>query len=116
MSANAFAPQSQTSTQTANVSGSLPTPIQLPNALSTALICDTVLIWNSTSTVVFLGWGATSALATANAVIPTVGTSQQTIPLPGNTVQTFRMPAGSFVCGITAAGTSAVYFLTGDGV
>jgi len=66
--------------------------------------------------IAYLAWGPTSAQATANAVVPTSGTSQFVVPLPisSGLVPLLQFPAGTFFTVVSAAGTPAVVIVPGN--
>ena len=90
---------------------SAPTPIQ---AVSTTLGGNQYRIINSGSVTVFLGYGDTSAGATANtAVVTTTGKS---IPLLAGTDEILSFVPNAYFTGITSTSTAAVYIVPGDGM
>ena len=116
MSANAFLPMGKTVAHTGTVSGSLPTPVQVPTTSGSGMAAETFVFWNSGANPCWLAYAQASADATANAVVPVTGTSQQVIALPPASVQSFRIPGNPFFCGITTVGTSVIYITPGEGV
>jgi hypothetical protein len=111
MSTNAFTPMGNTVTFTANVSGSVPTPVQ---ALSTTLGGNQYRILNAGSNTVFLGIGNTSANATANAVV--ISSTGQSYPLLPGTDEILTFAPNWYFTGITSSGTSQIYITPGDGL
>lgn len=107
----AFQPDGNTITFTANTSGNLPSPVQATGCV-TGQICQ-YLITNIGLNNVCLGFG-TSANATANAVVPT-GTSTFCTWILANTQIIITTGVGSFWTGITSSGTSIVYVQSGKG-
>jgi hypothetical protein len=90
---------------------SAPTPIQ---AVSTTLGGNQYRIINSGSVTVFLGYGNTSAGATANtAIITTTGTS---MPLLPGTDEVLSFVPNAYFTGITATSNATVYVTPGDGM
>jgi hypothetical protein len=111
MNPNAFLPNGNTVTFTANVSGSVPTPVQ---AVSNGLSSNQYRILNAGSVTVFLGSGTSSANATSNAVVVTsTGTS---VPLLPGTDEIMSFAPSAYFTGITASGTAVVYITPGDGI
>jgi hypothetical protein len=109
MSINAFNPQGNTVTFTANIAA--PAAVQ---ANAAGLGCNQYLIVNVGSNTVFLGSGNTATAAnTAAAVVTTTGPA--TVLAPGST-QVLTFQPNCFFTGITAAGTAAVYIQPGDGL
>ena len=104
----AFTPMGATVSFTA--AASPPSPVQ---ASSTTIGGTQYRVFNSGSVPVFMGFGATSAAATAMA---TTAVSGATIVLMPNSVEVFTMNANQYFTGATASGTSAVYILAGDGL
>ena len=111
MGIQAFTPMGNTATFTANVSGSVPTPVQ---ALSTTLGGNQYRILNAGTNTVFLGIGPNAAGATANAVV--VSTTQSSYPLLPGTDEILTFAPNWYFTGITSSGTSAVYVTPGDGL
>ena len=111
MGINAFTPLGNTAVFTANVSGSVPTPVQ---ALSNTLGGNQYRILNAGLNTVFLGIGPTSAGATANAVVAT--TSQNSYPLLPGTDEVLTFAPNWYFTGITSSGISTVYITPGDGI
>ena len=111
MSTNAFTPLGNTVTFTANVAGSVPTPVQ---ALSTTLGGNQYRIINAGTVTVFLGLGTTSANATSNAVVVT--STQNSYPLLAGTDEILTFVPNAYFTGITSSGTATVYITPGDGL
>jgi len=111
MSTNAFTPLGNTVVFTANVSGSVPTPVQ---AVSTTLGGNQYRILNAGLNTVFLGIGPNAAGATANAVV--ASTSQSCYPLLPGTDEILTFAPNWYFTGITASSTSVVYITPGDGL
>jgi hypothetical protein len=72
-------------------------------------------IVNASVNTVFLGFGATAAIAQANAVEPIAGTSTQTVVLLSGAIEILRFGRNSFFSGI-ASGASTVYIVPGEGI
>jgi len=109
----AFTPTGNTVTFTANVSGSVPTPVQVPTA--GGLGSNQYRIVNTSSNItVFLGVSTTSSGATTNAVV--VSTTAPSIPVFAASVEVLTLPPNAYFTGITASGTAAVYITPGDGL
>ena len=111
MGINAFTPLGNTVVFTANISGSVPTPVQ---AVSNTLGGNQYRILNAGLNTVFLGIGPNSAGATANAVVAT--TSQNSYPLLPGTDEILTFAPGWYFTGITSSGTSVIYITPGDGI
>jgi hypothetical protein len=109
MGVNAFVPLGNTTTFTAAISP--PTPVQV---VGLAPGGGQFRLLNAGSSTVFLGVGATAALATANAAVVT--TTGAAIPLLAGTDEILTFPIGSYFTGGTISGTSVVYITPGDGV
>jgi hypothetical protein len=108
MGVNAFTKTGNTVVFTAATSA--PTPIQ---AVSSTLGGNQYRIINAGSVTVFLGYGDTSAGATANsAVITTTGTS---IPLLPGTDEILSFVPNAYFTGITASSNATIYVTPGDG-
>jgi len=106
-----FNPYSKTITFTANVSGSIPTPVMAPSNAGTA---TQYLISNTGVNLAFISYSPTSAGATTNCVVPT-GTATATVPsLPGTQIIITTGP-NAYFCGITGSGTSIIYVTSGYG-
>lgn len=111
MGINAF---SKTGNTVAFTVGTSPaTPVR---ALSTTLGGNQYRIINSGAVVVFLGYGDTSANATANAVVTT--TTSGAYPLLPGTDEILTFMPNAYFTGVTAVTTSnvVVYITPGDGV
>ncbi len=72
-------------------------------------------IINSSANTVFLGYGPTAAIATANAVAPVAGTPSSAIVLVPNAVEVLRFGRASFFSGLASA-ASTVYIVQGEGM
>ena len=71
-----------------------------------------MVVSNVGAVTVFIGWGATAAAATANAVIPT-GTPSDGYPVLAGTKETLQIPGNYYVTGITGSSTAVVYLTPG---
>jgi hypothetical protein len=111
MSTNAFIPMGNTVTFTANVSGSVPTPVQ---AVALSLGCNQYRVVNAGTVTVFIGAGATSANATSNAVV--VSTTSQAVPLLPGAIEILSFPPNAYFTGITSSGTAVMYVTPGEGI
>lgn len=105
----AFAPTGNSIVFTANAAA--PTAVQCSsNSGSTQYE-----IVNAGNVTVFMGQGATAALAGTNAVIPGANSAPGIALLPGtDKVLTFN--ANAFFTGITVSGAANVYVSPGDGL
>jgi hypothetical protein len=111
MNNNAFMPNGNTVSFTANVSGSVPAPVQV---VSNGLGSNQYRFINSGTVTVFVGSGTTSALATTNTVVVSgTGTS---IPLLPGTDEIMTFSPNAYFTGITASGTAVIYITPGDGL
>jgi hypothetical protein len=72
-------------------------------------------IVNSGTDTVFLGVGATAAIAQANAVAPIAGSPAQSVVLVPGAVEILRFGRNSFFSGLSA-GASTVYIVPGEGI
>lgn len=112
-----FQPSGKTVAFTANTTA--PTGVQAsPTVTARPWKTSQYRIHNATSVTVFLAFGATAALATANAVIPT-GTganSKDAYPLIAGGIEVFSAPQDTFWSGITASSSGAVYVTPGEGL
>ena len=111
MGIQAFTPLGNTVIFTANVSGSVPTPVQ---AVSRTLGGNQYRILNSGSSTVFLGIGPDADGATGNAVV--VSSTQGSYPLLPGTDEVLSFAPNWYFTGITASGTATVYVTPGDGL
>jgi hypothetical protein len=73
-------------------------------------------IINNSILTVFLGYGATAAQATANAVAPTVGAPTRCVPLVPGAVEVLRFVNNAFVTGLSPGGPADVYITPGQGL
>jgi hypothetical protein len=73
---------------------------------------------NSGNVTVFLGYGAASANATTNAVIPTPGAGNSTfcLPLLAGTDEILSFVPNGYFSALTSSGTATIYITPGDGV
>lgn len=109
MGINAFAKMGNTVVFTA--ASTAPTPVQCE---STTLGGNQYRIINTGSVTVFLGYGATAADATNNAVVVT--TSQNSLPILPNTDEILSFVPNAYFTGITASGSASIYITPGDGL
>lgn len=105
-----FRPSGNTITFTAAVAA--PSPVQCLS--ENAGQANQYLVSNIGTGWVFIAAEPTSALSTANAVIPT-GTATKSIPIAPSSQQTFTLPANAYFTGICAAATNIVYITPGSG-
>jgi hypothetical protein len=106
-----FSPTGNTVTITANISGSIPSPVQATSLSGTS---RQYLIANVGSNAAYLSYSTTSAGATANCVVPT-GTSTAVVPVLGSSMMTITTTQNSYFCAITSSSTSVIYITPGDG-
>jgi hypothetical protein len=71
-------------------------------------------IFNSGSSLIFLGVGANATVANTNATV--VSTSNTGVPVLPGTLEIFSFPTNSYFTAITSSGTSQVYISPGFGV
>ena len=109
MGINAFTKTGNTVTFLATTSA--PTPVQ---CLSTTLGGNQYRVINSGTGIVFLGYGTTSAEATAAAA--NVTSSQSSFPLLPSTDEILTFVPNAYFTGVTTSGTARVYITPGDGV
>lgn len=109
MSINAFNPQGNTVTFTANIAA--PTAVQ---AVSSGPQTDAYRIINSGTVTVFLGVGANATAANTNAVV--ISGNAASVPLLPGTDEILIFAPGSYFTGITSAGTAVVYVTPGEGL
>lgn len=78
---------------------------------------DVTYIFDNTgnSSRVWLGMGASSTVAQANAVIPIIGTPSSALPVAAGTVQSFTLAPNVFVSTIMEFGSGTVYCASGQG-
>jgi len=111
----AFTPTGNTVTFTANVSGSVPTPVLVQT--SGGLGSNQYRIINaSTSVIAHLAVGTSAAAATTNAVIATAGTPSPGIPLLPGTDEILTLPPNAYFTAITSSSTAVIYIIPGDGL
>ena len=108
MGINAFTPTGNTVTFTANVAA--PTPVQ---CVSSTLGGNQYRIINAGTYTVFLGYGDTSANATAKAA--TITTTGNSLPLLAGTDEILSFVPNAYFTGVTASGTAVIYVTPGDG-
>jgi hypothetical protein len=109
MSINAFNPQGNTVTFTANVAA--PTAVQAP---SNGPQVNGYRVINSGNVTVFLGVGANTTVSANNAT--TITTNAASIPLLAGTDEILIFPPASYFTGVTASGTAVVYITPGEGL
>ena len=73
-----------------------------------------IRIYNPGTAPVFVGFGASSAVAIANAVIPIVGTSSLAVPVQPGAESVMNFPKGSYFAVISSVATT-VYLTPGIG-
>ena len=88
-----------------------PAPVQ---AVSTTLGGNQYRIINAGSYTVFLGYGATAADATTNAVV--VSSSGNAFPLLAGTDEILTFVPNAYFTGVTSTNTSDIYITPGDGL
>lgn len=110
----AFTSNGLTITITANISGSIPTPVQA-TGMGGPIGRSQYLITNIGSNIAFVSYGSTGAIATTNCVIPT-GTAQPVIPVLASSQIVVTQAPNLFWCGITSSGTSIIYITAGFGL
>ena len=108
--AGAFSPVGNTVTFLANTQA--PTPVQ---AVSTILnsYCQ-YRIFNSGSSLIFLGIGANALISNTNATVVT--TTGNCIPVLPGSLEIISAPSNSFFTAITSASTSQIYITPGLGL
>jgi hypothetical protein len=104
----AFTPMGNTVTFVA--AATAPTPVR---ALSTTIGGTQYRVNNSGNVAVYLGFGDTSAAASAMANTTIVGS---TIVMNANSVEVFTFNANVYFTGATSSGTSVVSITPGDGL
>lgn len=109
MGINAFTKLGNTVVFTAATTA--PSPVQ---AASTTLGGNQYRIINPGSVTVFLGYGATSADASAAATVVT--SSASSLPLLPGTDEILSFVPNAYFTGITVSGTANVYVTPGDGL
>jgi hypothetical protein len=110
----AFNPQGKTVVIAATTSA--PAGLQAPvDAVNTAQATGQYRIVNSGTVAVFLGFGATAAEATANAVAPIAGTPTSALALLPGAIEVLRFTPNTFFSGLAASATS-VYITPGQGL
>lgn len=108
MGTQAFTPMGNTVTFTAATTS--PAPVQ---AVSSTLGANQYRVHNSGAVVIALGFGTTSAEATASANTSVNG---KTITMVPGSIEVFSLPGNAFFTGQTATSTAVVYISPGDGV
>jgi hypothetical protein len=109
MSLDAFVPQGSTVTFLAAVAA--PTAVKAVGANPSA---QQYRVVNAGSSNVFLGFGATSALATTAAAV--VSSSGPAIFMLPGTVEVFTIAPNAWFTAVTSSGTSQVYITPGLGL
>jgi hypothetical protein len=109
MSINAFNPQGNTVTFTANVAA--PTAVQV---VSSGPQTDAYRVINSGNVTVFLGVGPNATAANTNAVV--ISGNAASVPLLAGTDEILIFPPASYFTGVTASGTAVVYITPGEGL
>lgn len=110
MSINAFYPQGNTVTFTANVAA--PAAVQAsPNGPTST---SAYRILNAGNVTVFLGSGSTANNANNAAVV--VGNAAPAVPLLPGTDEILILQPNAFFTGITVSGTAVVYVTPGEGL
>lgn len=109
MSINAFNPQGNTITFTANAAA--PAAVQ---AVGIGAGTSAYEILNAGNVTVFLGTGNTAALANTAAVV--VSNSQPSIPLLPGSDKVLTLGPNAFFTGVTVSGAAVVYITPGEGL
>ena len=112
MGVNAFTQLGNTVVFTANTAA--PTPVQ---AISNGLGSNQyriVVPASSTVTMIYLGYGISSAIANTNAVV--ISSSTFTLPLLPGTDEILTFLPNAYFTGITSSGNLSVFITPGDGV
>lgn len=94
---------------TANISGSIPTPVQVT---STNTVFTQYVVTNGGSNTAYISHAPTSGAATTNCVVPP---SLTYVVLPFAQIVITDVP-NAFFCGITDSGTSAIKVTPGSGM
>ena len=110
--AGAFVPLGNTVTFLAN--SQAPTPVQVVQSSANNVSFCQYRIFNSGSSIAFLGWGANSVTANNNALV--VSTTAASIPIGAGTIEIVSLPTNTYMTAITSSGTSQVYVTPGLGV
>jgi hypothetical protein len=110
----AFNPQGKTVVIAATTTA--PTGLQAPvDTKYTPQATGQYRIVNSGTVAVFLGFGSTAAIATANAVAAVAGTPSNAIVLLPGTIEVLRFTPEIFFSGLASAAAS-VYITPGQGL
>jgi len=113
MGVQAFTQMGLTVKFTANTTA--PTPVQ---ATALSVGANQYRIINNGAATVFLGYGTSSADATANSVIPTGGGGSATraLPILPGTDEIMTFQPNAYFTGITVSGSADIYITPGDGM
>lgn len=75
------------------------------------------LFWNPHASVdAFIGYGMTSTVANANAVVPLIGASTAVVMVPHGLMKTYTLGPGLFFAGVSITGSAAVLCTPGFGI
>jgi len=110
----AFNPQGETVVIAATVAPPLGVQVPVYEKFSD-YVAGQMRIVNASNNTVHLGYGATAAIAQANAVAAVAGNPAPSIPLVPGAVEILRFSAGMYFSG-GAAGASTVYMTPGEGL
>ena len=112
--AGAFVPLGNTVTFLANTTA--PTPVQVVQGSANNVSFMQYRVFNSGTSLIFLGWGNTAATANTNAQV--VSTTANTVPVLPGTLEILSLPCNTYMTAVVAANTSTsqVYVTPGLGV
>jgi hypothetical protein len=108
----AFVPMGNTITFLANTQA--PTPVQAVQTGSNTVSYCQYRIFNSGSSLIFLGVGSNTLNANTNAQVVT--SSQNSIPVLPGSLEILSLPSNSYFTAVTSSGTSQVYVTPGLGI
>jgi hypothetical protein len=107
-----FVPTSDTNAIQLGVAAATPVLLTSPQSVDRA-----IRIVNTTALNVWISFGATSEMATENAVIPTASAPTRTIMCPAGLVEVIGFPFDTtYISGISESGTPLIYVTEGRGI
>ena len=111
-SAGAFNPIGNTVVITCD--NTAPTAVQVVQNFSTLPSFCQYRFFNSGSGMIFLGWGANAALASAAAVVPS--TTTVSLPIAPGSIEIVSLPSNTYITGIGNTGPNVLYITPGVGM
>lgn len=110
--AGAFVPLGNTVTFLANTTA--PTPVQVVQGGANTISFCQYRIFNSGTSLIFLGWGSDATVANTNAQV--VSTTANALPVLPGTLEIVSLPVNTYMTAVTSVGNSQIYVTPGLGI